>query len=67
MSLQVNVKDLLSNLYHNRGVIELLFGQRDHITVNELLGRDDITDEHEPVIKPVLGTHVKPPGKLVAE
>ncbi|MBI3520004.1 MAG: hypothetical protein HY062_11685 [Bacteroidetes bacterium] len=45
MSLQVNVKDLLSNLYHNRGVVELLFGQRDHITVNELLGRDDITEE----------------------
>lgn len=45
MSLQVNVKDLLSNLYHNRGVVELLFGQRGHITVNELLGRDDITDE----------------------
>jgi hypothetical protein len=45
MSLQVNVKDLLSNLYHNRGVIELLFGQRDQITVNELLGRDDITEE----------------------
>lgn len=45
MSLQVNVKDLLSNLYHNRGVIELLFGQRDQITVNELLGREDITEE----------------------
>lgn len=45
MSLQVNVKDLLSNLYHNRGVVELLFGQRDQITVNELLGRDDITEE----------------------
>lgn len=45
MSLQVNVKDLLSNLYHNRGVVELLFGQRDHVTVNELLGRDDITEE----------------------
>ena len=45
MSLQVNVKDLLSNLYYNRGVIELLFGQRDQVTVNELLGRDDITEE----------------------
>ena len=45
MSLQVNVKDLLSNLYTNRGVIELLFGQRDQITVNELLGRDDISEE----------------------
>ena len=45
MSLQVNVKDLLSNFYTNRGVIELLFGQRDQITVNELLGRDDISEE----------------------
>jgi hypothetical protein len=45
MSLQVNVKDLLSNLYYNRGVVELLFGQRDLITVNELLSRDDITEE----------------------
>ncbi len=45
MSLQVNVKDLLSNLYTNRGVIELLFGQRDQITVNELLGRGDISEE----------------------
>lgn len=45
MSLQVNVKDLLSNLYHNRGVVELLFGQRDQITVNELLSREDITEE----------------------
>ena len=45
MSLQVNVKDLLSNLYYNRGVVELLFGQRDHVTVNELLSRDDITEE----------------------
>lgn len=45
MSLQVNVKDLLSHLYYNRGVVELLFGVRDQITVNELLGREDITEE----------------------
>ena len=45
MALQVNVKDLLSNLYYNRGVIELLFGLRDQTTVNELLSRDDITEE----------------------
>jgi len=45
MSLQVNVKDLLSNLYYNRGVVELLFGMRDQITVNELLSREDITQE----------------------
>lgn len=45
MSLQVNVKDLLSNLYYNRGIIELLFGVRDQVTVNELLAREDITEE----------------------
>ena len=45
MSLQVNVKDLLSNLYHNRGVVETLFGQRDQITVNELLSREDISED----------------------
>lgn len=45
MALQVNVKDLLSNLYYNRSVIELLFGHRDQVTVNELLSREDITEE----------------------
>ncbi len=45
MALQVNVKDLLSNLYYNRSVIELLFGHRDQITVNELFTKEDITEE----------------------
>ncbi|MBS1636926.1 MAG: hypothetical protein JST26_13495 [Bacteroidetes bacterium] len=45
MSLQVNVKDLLSHLYYNRGVVDLLFGVRDQITVNELLNREDITED----------------------
>ena len=45
MALQVNIKDLLSNLYYNRSVIELLFGQRDQITVNELFTKVDITEE----------------------
>lgn len=45
MSLQVNVKDLLSHLYYNRHVVELLFGVRDQVTVNELLSREDITEE----------------------
>ncbi len=45
MGMQVNVKELLTQLYYNRNVIEFLFGNRDSITVNELLGRDDITAE----------------------
>lgn len=45
MALQVNVKDILSQLYHNRGVVEFLFANRENITVNELLAREDITDE----------------------
>ena len=43
MALQVNVKDILSQLYHNRGVVEFLFANRENITVNELLSREDIT------------------------
>jgi hypothetical protein len=45
MALQVNVKDILSQLYHNRGVVEFLFANRENITVNELLAREDLSDE----------------------
>jgi len=45
MALQVNVKDILSQLYHNRGVVEFLFANRENITVNELLAREDISAE----------------------
>jgi hypothetical protein len=45
MALQVNVKDILSQLYHNRGVVEFLFANRENITSNELLAREDISDE----------------------
>lgn len=45
MALQVNVKDILSQLYHNRGVVEFLFANRENVTVNELLAREDITAE----------------------
>ncbi len=45
MALQVNVKDILSQLYHNRGVVEFLFANRENITVNELLAREDISQE----------------------
>src|SRR4051812_3895783 len=45
MALQVNVKDILSQLYHNRGVVEFLFANRENITVNELMAREDISQE----------------------
>jgi IS1 family transposase len=45
MGMQVNAKEILSLLYYNREVIDFLFGNRDSITVNELLGRADITAE----------------------
>jgi hypothetical protein len=45
MALQVNVNDILSQLYHHRGVVEFLFANRENITVNELLSRDDINQE----------------------
>lgn len=45
MALQVNVNDILSQLYHHRGIVEFLFANRENITVNELLSREDITHE----------------------
>jgi hypothetical protein len=45
MGVQVNVKELLTQLYYNRNVIEFLFGNRDGITVTELMNREDITSE----------------------
>ncbi len=45
MALQVNVNDILSQLYHHRGVVEFLFANRDNITVNELLAREDLSQE----------------------
>jgi len=45
MGMQVNAKEILSLLYHNRDVVDFLFGNRDSVTVNELLSREDITSE----------------------
>ncbi len=45
MSLQVSVKDLLLNLYQNHGLIALLFGQREPVTVNSVLNQNLISDE----------------------
>lgn len=46
MALQVNVNDILSQLYQHRSVVEFLFANRENITVNELLAREDISQEH---------------------
>ena len=51
MALQVNVNDILSQLYHQRGVVEFLFANRDNITVNELLSREDISAEQYQKLK----------------
>lgn len=51
MALQVNVNDILSQLYHHRGVVEFLFANRENITVNELLSRDDINAEQYQKLK----------------
>jgi hypothetical protein len=45
MALQVNVNDILSQLYQHRGVVEFLFANRENITVNELLNRGDVNQE----------------------
>ncbi|MBX3163636.1 MAG: hypothetical protein KF900_04095 [Bacteroidetes bacterium] len=45
MALQVNVNDILSQLYQHRNVVEFLFANRENITVNELLAREDISHE----------------------
>ncbi|MHB8400532.1 MAG: hypothetical protein ACYDCN_00815 [Bacteroidia bacterium] len=45
MGMQVNAKEILSLLYYNRDVVDFLFGNRDSVTVNELLNREDISQE----------------------
>ncbi len=45
MALQVNVNDILSQLYQHRTVIEFLFANRENITVTELLNRGDLSQE----------------------
>ena len=51
MALQVNVNDILSQLYQHRSVVEFLFANRENITVNELLSRDDFTHDHYQKLK----------------
>nr|MBA3665784.1 hypothetical protein [Bacteroidota bacterium] len=45
MALQVNVNDILSQLYQHRHVVEFLFANRENITVNELLSREDLSQD----------------------
>jgi hypothetical protein len=51
MTLQVNVNDILSQLYQHRAIVEFLFANRESITVNELLAREDITAEQYQKLK----------------
>ncbi|MCC6372362.1 MAG: hypothetical protein IT236_15265 [Bacteroidia bacterium] len=51
MALQVNINDILSQLYQNRDTVEFLFAHRDNITVNELLARGDISAEQYQKLK----------------
>lgn len=45
MGLQVNAKEILTLLYYNRDVVEFLYANRDSVSVNELLGRSDLSSE----------------------
>jgi hypothetical protein len=45
MGLQVNVRELITQLYNYRSTVEYLFGNRDSITVTELLSTGEITEE----------------------
>jgi hypothetical protein len=51
MALQVNVNDILSQLYQHRGIVEFLFANRENITVNELLSRGDLSQEQYQKLK----------------
>ncbi len=45
MGLQVNVRELITQLYVHRNTVEYLFGNRDNVTVTELLSQGEITEE----------------------
>jgi hypothetical protein len=45
MGLQVNVRELITQLYTHRNTVEYLFGNRDNVTVNELLAQCELTEE----------------------
>lgn len=51
MALQVNVNDILSQLYQNRSAVEFLFANRENITVNELLSRGDLSSDQYQKLK----------------
>ncbi len=51
MALQVNVNDILSQLYQNRNAVEFLFANRENITVNELLSRGDLSSDQYQKLK----------------
>lgn len=46
MALQVNVNDILSQLFQHRDVVEYLFANRENTTANELISRFDLSQEN---------------------
>jgi len=51
MALQVNVNDILSQLYQNRTAVEFLFANRENITVSEFLARGDLSNDQYQKLK----------------
>ena len=51
MALQVNINDILSQLYQNRAAIEFLFANRENVTVNEIPSRGDLSAEQYQKLK----------------
>lgn len=45
MKAPLTIKDLVSLLYQNREVVEMLFGNKDSVNKSEILAREDMTDE----------------------
>jgi len=45
MALQVNIHDILGQLYQHRDLVEYLFANRDRVSLNELIAAGSLTQE----------------------
>jgi hypothetical protein len=43
--VQLNIKELLTQLYFNRHIIDYIFGNKQTVSKSELLSKDDITED----------------------
>jgi hypothetical protein len=43
--VQLNIKELLTQLYFNRHIIDYIFGNKQSVSKSELLSKDDITED----------------------